>query len=303
MNVFVTGATGVHGRRVVALLVHRGDDVACSARSECNVATIEGLGARAVPGDIFDGDHVHKATVGADAILHLATKIPAATKMRRADAWVDNDSLRAQTTPLLVEAAAANGVETIVFPSITFAYEDRGDAWIDESVPYDVGGFFESTSVAETAVRAHAGDGGRGVVLRNALFYAPDASSTRETRTITRLGFASTLGRPDGYHSSLWIDDAATAVVAAMDAPSGTYNVTDDEPVTRVELAGAIAAAYGKRRLRPVPPRLGALMGVGHLTASQRISNRLFKDTTGWQPTMRSAREGWAEISRRLRNL
>jgi NAD dependent epimerase/dehydratase family enzyme len=99
--------------------------------------------------------------------------------------------------------------------------------------------------------------------------------------------------------SSIHTEDAATAVVAGLAAPGGIYNVVDDEPLTRREYVDAFAAAFGLEHLRLTPP--GALRAVAGsaakaLTASQRVTNRHFKHTTGWAPAYPSAREGWAAI-------
>ena len=66
-----------------------------------------------------------------------------------------------------------------------------------------------------------------------------------------RRGIALTFGQDDAFLSSIWIDDAAEAVVAALDvrAPSGIYDVVDDEPLRWREVRAALAAAVGRRRL------------------------------------------------------
>ncbi len=94
------------------------------------------------------------------------------------------------------------------------------------------------------------------------------------------------------------VDDAATAAVAALAAPSGVYDVVDDEPVTRRAYAAALASAAGRRRAVRVPGRLGRFAGPqGRATArSQRVSNRRFREATGWSPRWRSVAEGFATL-------
>jgi nucleoside-diphosphate-sugar epimerase len=107
-------------------------------------------------------------------------------------------------------------------------------------------------------------------------------------------------GAPGSYLSSIHVDDAATAVVAALGAPAGVYNVVDDEPLTRREYADAFAAAFDLPHLRLVPgPVLRAVGGksASYLTASQRVSNHTYREATGWSPSYQSAREGWAAIA------
>ena len=138
------------------------------------------------------------------------------------------------------------------------------------------------------------------MVLRFGLFYGPEAHARPMRRSAWR-GSAPlpTTGRPDSYLSSIHVDDAASAVVAALGAPAGVYNVVDDEPLTRREYADAFAAAFDLPHLRIAPA--GMMRAVGGssaraLTASQRVSNRRFREATGWAPAYRSAREGWAAI-------
>ena len=60
------------------------------------------------------------------------------------------------------------------------------------------------------------------------------------------------IGAADGYRASIHVDDAASAVVAALDAPAGAYNVAD-EPITNGEWNAAFAAAFGFKKLRATP--------------------------------------------------
>jgi hypothetical protein len=85
------------------------------------------------------------------------------------------------------------------------------------------------------------------------------------------------------------------AVAAALTLPAGTYNVVDDEPLTKGEYADALTRAAGKSSWVRVPGRLALLMGdrLTSLTPSLRVSNRRFRRLANWVPTYPSAREGW----------
>ncbi|HET7719349.1 MAG TPA: hypothetical protein VFK43_05225, partial [Acidimicrobiales bacterium] len=91
-------------------------------------------------------------------------------------------------------------------------------------------------------------------------------------------------------------EDAGRAVAAALAVPSGTYNVGDDEPLTRAEAGRAAAEALG---VRP-PHTLGAVMRAAMpssakaLMRSLRISNQRFKDASDWTPLHPSIRGSWA---------
>src|SRR5207249_896251 len=76
-----------------------------------------------------------------------------------------------------------------------------------------------------------------------------------------RQGRAQLLGRPEAYWSMVSHDDAASAVVAALDVAPGIYNVVDDEPLTRRELVDSIAAALGVSPPKLLPGWLKYLLG------------------------------------------
>ena len=59
------------------------------------------------------------------------------------------------------------------------------------------------------------------------------------------------VGRPEAYQPSIHVDDAAAAIVAALDAPSGFYNVAD-QPITKGEWNAAFAEAFGIEK-QPAP--------------------------------------------------
>ena len=92
----------------------------------------------------------------------------------------------------------------------------------------------------------------------------------------------------------MWIDDAAAAVAAALNAPAGTYNVADADPPTRAEIDAALAGAVGRSGLRAViqeiPPALEPV------ARSQRVSSRRLREMTGWKPRVRGGTEGWSLI-------
>jgi nucleoside-diphosphate-sugar epimerase len=254
--------------------------------------------------DLFAADAVNTAVKGVDAIAHLATNVPPFPQLIRAKAWSTHNRLRTEATRNLVDAARENGIGRIVKESITFIYADGGDAWLDESAPLIAKpGLMAPTLDGEQIALGLADTGGEAVALRFGLFYGGENRGTDEMLRLARTRSSMVAGKGSAYMSSIHAEDVATAVVAALGAPSGIYNVCDDEPLTRRDALDAFSAAFDLKRLRTNPSWVMKLLAgpaAASLIASQRVSNRKFRDATGWSPTYPSLREGWkAERSKR----
>jgi nucleoside-diphosphate-sugar epimerase len=305
MKIFVAGATGVAGRRVVKHLVAAGHEVTGASRSASKAALLEGLGVAPDTVDLFDPTEVLRAVKDHDAIVNLATKIPtSAVRMGMRGAWKENDRIRREISRNLVEGAHATRAECLVQESIAFMYQDRGDRWIDEDVPIQSAPHVDSLLEAERQARSFAADGRRAVILRFGQFYAGDSSHTLTMMKVAQRGLSPFVGRPDAYLPLLHADDIASAVVAALDAPAGTYNVNDDQPLQRRELDEVLAAALGKQRLRRLPYGGMKMSGITKMyLRSQRTSNRRFKAATGWSPAYPSPRIGLPVVVRSLQEV
>jgi nucleoside-diphosphate-sugar epimerase len=291
MRVFVAGSTGVLGRRAVAGLVAAGHEVTAAVRSPEKAALARSLGATPVEVGLFDPDGLRAAVAGHDAVCNLATHIPPLTRAANPGAWDENTRIRSEAANNLVDAALAAGASVYVQESIAFLYGDHGDRAIDAaSTPIVETAFTEPVRNAEAAAARFAAGGGRGIVLRFGAFNAPDSEQTLTVARSARRGLAIDPGAADGYFPAITADDAATAVVAALTAPAATYDIVDDEPLQRRDGRAALAAAVGRQRLHVMP---SARKVVGPLGDSQRVSNRRFRDATGWAPRTPSLREGW----------
>ncbi|MBM3674410.1 MAG: NAD(P)-dependent oxidoreductase [Actinobacteria bacterium] len=299
MKVFVTGGTGVVGHPTVAALVATGHEVRAVCRRDDAAAALREQGAQPVTVDLFDASAVKAATAGSEAILHLATSIPPVSKAARRSSWATNNRLRTETTRHLGAAARAHGVSRFVKESITFMYADAGDRWIDEDAPLlaDLA-LLGATREGEEAALGLTADGCAATVLRFGLFYgAAGNRGTDEMLRLARLRRSTIAGSPAAYMSSIHVVDAAQAVVAALETAPGLYNVCDDEPMTRGDYLDAFARAFARPKLRPIPGRVLRLAGgksLAALVASQRCSNRRFREASGWAPRHPSAREGWS---------
>ncbi|MGH7528504.1 MAG: NAD-dependent epimerase/dehydratase family protein [Gemmatimonadales bacterium] len=301
MRLFLTGATGVVGRRAVPLLIAQGHRVSGVARTPEKRARLERLGADPVSVDLFNADAVRQAVAGHDAVINLATHIPGSPRLFLPGAWTENDRIRREASTNLASAAGAGGAERFIQESFAPVYSDRGDAWIDESTPIQPAPYNRTVMDAERAAESFS-DGRIGIVLRFAGFYGPDAWHVQDMIRYVRKGWAPIPGSPGGFFSSVSHDDAATAVVAALRIGPGVYNVVDDEPVRRREFFDSLAGVLGVAPPRIPPAWMAGLAGsVGQtLARSLRISNRKLRIESGWAPKYPSVREGWRAVVEEL---
>ena len=214
MRVLITGGTGVLGRAFGPLAEAAGHDVRAPGRARL---------------DLFDPVAVGAAVRDVDAVLHLATRIQPLDTTGQPGAWRENDRLRAEASAILVDAALAAEVKTYVQPTVTFVYP--GDRPVSEQTPVgDVPVILRSALAAEHQAARFALAGRRGVALRLGLL---DGPGTGKDQPNPALG------------ATLHAEDAGRALLAALDVPSGVYNVCRD---------------------------------------GERVSNRRFAQATGWHP-------------------
>lgn len=285
-KVFLSGATGAIGRRVVPLLLADGHQVSAVARTDAKAAELAELGAEPSRIDLFSKPQVLDAVAGHDAVLHLATNIPVGPRAAMRSGWRTNDRLRTEAAANLASAAIETGAARYIGESITFPYVDSGDAWIDESTSRAYFWGNQSTVYAEAAAQSVEADGGVGVALRFAMFHALDGPHIQLFRNVASKGFSPMTGDPEGFVSFIDVGDAAAAVIASLDVASGIYNVAEAEPKRRADHAAVLAKISGQTRLRTTPAfaqRMGG-KGVESLSRSQRVACTKFRDASLWQP-------------------
>lgn len=197
MKLFVTGASGVLGSALAPQAEAAGHDLRVPSHRDL---------------DLFDPDAVRSALGGVDAVLHLATRIPPRERSDEPAAWRENDRLRTDAARVLVDAAHEAGVGTFVQPTVAFVYPRGASA--DEDTPVgEVAPNLRSALAAERETARFAAGGRRGVVLRLGLLDGPGTGHDEPL---------------DVYGVTLHVADAAAALLAALTAPSGIYNVSRD---------------------------------------------------------------------------
>ncbi len=305
MKIFVTGATGVLGRATIPLLKLNGHTVRAFSRSDQNCADIRAMGAEPVRGSLYDPAFLAGAVTGCGAIIHMATSMPKMADLRSKTAWAENDLIRDAGTKAILKAAKDDKIRTVIFPSVALQYADFGDSWIDELSRIEPTGPTNTAVLAEKQVMDFASQHSenRGIVLRLAALYGPSSNDSIDMIDMADKGFAISVSPKDAYRSFLWIDDAATAILAALrGARSGIYNVAEETPSRQKHSLSAMANAVGRKRLMGSPSYISQFLLPRDLreivSRSQRISSKKFSAETGWRSSIQSQMDGWSVIAK-----
>ncbi len=311
MKIFVAGATGALGRRLVPLLVAKGHEVTGLTRSETRVASLWNARATPVVADALDPDALAGAISRAepDVIVHQLTALAGSLDFRHFEReFALTNRLRTEGTDNLLSAGRALGVRRFVaqsfagwpFARVGGPVKTEEDP-LDTSPPDAVRTTLEAIRHLERAVTSATWT--EGLVLRYGGFYGPGTSMGLEpegehVQAIRQRKFP-VVGDGGGVWSFIHIDDAAQATLAAVErgAP-GIYQVVDDEPAPVSVWLPVVADALGAKPPRRMPRWLGRLVG-GELvtvmmTELRGASNAKAKRELDWQPRWASWREGFA---------
>jgi nucleoside-diphosphate-sugar epimerase len=300
MRVFVTGGTGAIGRYAVPALIGAGHTVSALARTPVKAAGLRAQGATAVTGSLFDRPALAAAFARHDAVINLASALPSTTGFIRYSAWRECERVRTEGSATVVASAGDAEVHQLIQESIVMMYTDGGDDWITEDHPVDHFPMARGNHAAEASARRFGDAGCRATVLRFGVFYGRGAAHSEQILALARHHIGFVPGSGTTYLSSIHLDDAARAVVAALEAAAGTYNVVDDQPLTKRQYAEACADAVATTTWIRAPGRLALLLGdrTTSLTRSLRVSNNRFREATNWRPRYPSARDGYAATVR-----
>jgi nucleoside-diphosphate-sugar epimerase len=310
MRIFVTGATGAIGTRLIPQLVDRGHEVVGTTRSEEKAKHLAELGAEPVVLDVLDQGTVGQAVAAAhpDAIVHEATALSEVADYRNLDrAFAQTNRLRTTGTDALLAAARETGVGRLVAQSFTsWPYARVGGPIKTEDDPLDSdppATARESLAAIKHLERATVGAGG--IALRYGGFYgSPDDAQVEAVR---KRRFPI-VGSGDGITSFVYLEDAAAATVLALEqGEPGIYNVVDDDPAPVREWLPALASMIGAKPPRRIPRwlarRLAGEWLVATMTESRGASNAKAKRELGWHLRYPSWRQGFAESYRQTDGL
>jgi 2-alkyl-3-oxoalkanoate reductase len=300
MRVFVAGASGAIGRRLVPQLVAAGHEVIGTYVSPGHGQQVRALGAEPVALDVLDAAAVRQAVAEAhpDAIIHEATALANMKWSRNMDrSFARTNRIRTEGTDALLAAASEAGVRRFVAQSFASYRYAREGSWVKtEDDPLDPAPppAARETNAAmahlDEAVTSHGG-----IALRYGGFYGPGED-----------GFASMVRKRqypivgDGAGVTSWIhlEDAAAATVLALghDGPA-IYHIVDDEPAPMREWLPVFAQVLGAKRPRRAPRLLAELVAGSAMTAmatqSRGADNAKAKKELGWTLRYPSWRQGF----------
>jgi nucleoside-diphosphate-sugar epimerase len=312
MRIFLAGATGALGRRLVPRLVAAGHEVVGTTRTEAKTGRLRELGAEPVVLDVLDEAATGEALSRArpEVVVHEATALAGLTDMRKFDEqFAETIRLRTEGTVNLLAAARAAGARRFVAQSFAgWPYAREGGPVKTEDDPLDPQPASAMSRTLESQLRIESltlgAEGIDGIVLRYGGFYGPGTSLGEGGTYVeaVRSRKFPLVGSGAGIWSFVHIDDAAAATVAAVErGRPGIYNVVDDDPAPVSEWLPALAEAVGAKPPRHVPAWLGRLLGgeptVVLMTDVRGASNAKAKRELGWTPAHSSWREGFRELA------
>jgi len=317
MKVFVAGATGVLGRKLVPQLVARGHEVVGMTRSTAKKDLVRSLGARPVVADALDPDAVAQAVASAEpeVIVHELTALSGKMSIRdarhpdRSPMAKMTNRLRTEATDHLLAAGRAVGARRFVAQSFgAFRWARSGapvqteDDPLDPDPPAPLRPVVEGLLYLEEAVTTI--EWGEGLVLRYGGFYGPGTSVSRAPDAVMAAPIRKrqfpVIGDGGGVWSHIHIEDAAGATAVAVErGPAGIYYIVDDEPASVGEWLPVLASALDAKPPRRIPRWLGRLAAgeaaTVMMTEARGASNAKAKRELGWQLRYPSWRVGFPQ--------
>jgi nucleoside-diphosphate-sugar epimerase len=229
-KLFLAGASGVIGRRLVPLLAGQGWQIIGTTRSAGKAELLHALGADPCLVDVFDAAALHKAIaeVQPSVIIHQLTDLPPGLDpARMEEASLRNARIRDEGTRNLVAAAVSAGVRRLVAQSIAFAYAGSRPPHAEEDpLAVDAEGRPGISARGVASLERQVLEAPlEGLVLRYGRLYGPGTGFDRA-------------GGPGPVH----VDAAAhAAVLAISQGEPGIYNIAEED--------GTVSSEKAKRQL------------------------------------------------------
>jgi len=310
MKVFIAGATGAIGQRLVPLLIDAGHEVVGTTRTPAKADGLRITGATPVVLDGHDLDAVRHAVIDAapEVVVHQMTALSGDLDLRHfAETFAETNRLRTKTTDHLLMAAVEAGARRFVAQSFAgWPNEQSGGPVKTEEDPLNTNPPKQVRETLGAILHLEAvttGTAGiEGLALRYGGFYGPGNALGKGGVMLEAVANRQMpiVGGGSGIWSFLHIDDAAQATALAVDrgAP-GIYNIVDDEPAPVSEWLPYLADVLGARPPRRVPAWLARLIvgeaAVSMMTKIRGSSNAKAKRELGWKLRYPSWRVGFRD--------
>jgi uncharacterized protein len=265
MRVFVTGGTGLVGRRIVQILRDRGDDVTVLSRST-DAASKLPPGTQIVPGDpTTPGPWLDQLTA-TDGVIHLAGepiaggRWTAEFKQKVLDSRVKSTGLIAET---LAKAPAGKVLVNASAVGYYGMYRENATEFVEDDLPGT--GFLADVCIAwERATERAAAAGVRVAIVRVGVVVAGEGGVLPQLARPFRFLVGGVVGRGRQWMSWIHIDDIVGLFIHALDRPDaiGPINGTAPEPVTNWGFSHLLAKVLRRPCWMPIPAfGLRLLMG------------------------------------------
>ncbi|MEO8735402.1 MAG: NAD(P)-dependent oxidoreductase [Edaphobacter sp.] len=257
MKIFVAGASGAIGQPLFRKLNEAGHDVVALIRSQEGAKKLLDQGCEVVVADALDQAAVESAvrSVDPEVIIDELTSLPR-DLADFAKRQPGDTKLRLEGGANLLRAAALSGARRFLqqsggfFLKTTSGLADEKAPFCVDASPGVAGSSQMYTRVEELVLSSPL----QPVLLRYGFFYGPGTWYAPDGgyADLVRQQKLPMIGNGEAVWSWVHIDDAADATVAALEAPSGIYNIVDNDPSPVRVWLPAFAASLGA----PLPPRI-----------------------------------------------
>jgi nucleoside-diphosphate-sugar epimerase len=259
MNAAVTGGTGFVGRPLVRLLVEQGWAARVLVRQAKDDADIRRLGAEPVRGDLTKPGGCDGFIRTGDVVFHSAARVELKGR------WEEFHQTTVEGTRRLLEAALSCRPARFVYVSSAGIYSPshaRGLINADRTpaAPPRFNFYGRAKLEAENLVRSECDRAGCDwTIVRIGSVYGPGKQALVQYFVpLVKAGRVRVIGNGRNRIATVYVDDAAQAVVLAGSHPAAVgkiYDVASDEPVTQQEFFDAATEAFGLPPIRRHVPR------------------------------------------------
>ncbi|CAB4880485.1 unannotated protein [freshwater metagenome] len=253
MNLTLTGATGLIGRRLITALRERGDSITVLSRDPQRAA--RSLGVEAIGWDPLTQPAPAEALAGRDGVIHLAGEPVAQRWSPKAKAAI-RDSRQIGTRNLVAGLSAAEPRPAVLLSSSAVGYYGKHrDERIDEDAPAG-SDFLAQVCVAwEREALAAEALGMRVALVRTGVVLDPDGGALKTMLPPFKLGAGGPVAGGGQYLPWIHAEDIVGIYLAALDDTrwSGPVNGSAPEPVTNKEFSKALGRALHRPAIAPVP--------------------------------------------------